>query len=143
MSADETKNAPVDGGDPMTRLHVRPTLRFAYSVDGRPDVLTRKAAYAGAVRAAIAKRCDCYEGTGQPDDLSEPCLYHLAMDGGLPELARQRDVVDRLRRIYKVEDRAALASMRRPTLDLSRMSKQDIETLQVAADWHLANGAYR
>ena len=124
--------------------HVTPTLRFAYRVEGRPDVLTERAAYKGSVKAAIAKRCDCYEGSGAPDDPSEVCEYHavlMSVDiwGDDGENERRRRVLKRLESIHRAQDAASDDSM----LDLSRMTKAQLETILVAVDWHLAHGSHR
>lgn len=128
-------------------LHVRPTLRFAFAVAGRPTVLTKGAAYRGATLAAIAKRCYCYHGSNRADDPPEACEYHDAAhrwgyfdDEGSE---RRRRVMGRLTDIYKVEDAKALTALERPALDLSNMRKDQLEEILVAVDWHLANGRHR
>jgi len=133
------------------KLHVRPTLRFAFAVEGRKASLTRVAAYRGARLAAIAKRCECYNGTGAPDDPREVCDYHSALeDGGAgeadpdyEEAQRRLKVLDRLVAIYKAEDKKAIADLERPALDLSHMRQDELEMILVAIDWHLTNGEHK
>jgi hypothetical protein len=129
------------GDDEFASLHVRPVLRFAYAVEGRATVLTKSAAYRGAPLAAVKKRCDCYHGTGGPDDMDDPCSYHMAIH--LRGEQRERAVLARLERIYKAEDERRLAEMTRPAVDLSHMRLDDLELIQVAVDWHLTNGRHR
>lgn len=69
--------------DDLDQLHVRPVLRFAFAVKGRPTVLTKRAAYQGAVRAAVARQCTCSHGS----DYTEPCDYHAAIHGYAPRPA--------------------------------------------------------
>jgi len=134
----------------VDRLHVRPKLRVVYAVDGRPDVLTKDAAYSGSVLAAVAKRCDCYQGSGRPDDPSEVCLYHdaitAARHGYEPEYegaGRRLAVLVRLGKIHKAQDKAAIAAADRPVLDLSHMREDDLHEIAVAIDGHLANGKHK
>jgi hypothetical protein len=132
----------------LERLHVRPVLRFAFEVEGRATVFTKRAAYRGACLAAISKRCDCYHGTGAPDDPSEICEYHAAVQGfsnddDRDSLGRRRRVMSRLEAIYKAEDAKRLDDIGRPALDLSHMRLDDLERILVAVDWHINTGRHR
>jgi hypothetical protein len=129
----------------LSGFHVRPVLRFAWAVDGRPACLTKKAAYRGAVKATVKRRCDC-SGSGSREDPTYVCEYHDALLSQGPDASvlrfRQR-VMARLERLYKRRDAQTAASLDRPVLDLSHMTKDELEQVLVAVDYHLQHGLYQ